>query len=157
MPTLLRGVCREWFAPKAQRPSCIQRLLPSSRGLANRRASFELLVIHVTPRTPTSGPEPKPTARCRADTCPGTNARMDASSGAGLQPRRSCPCFQGQRFYRYNPTSSFIFLGKAKLYKENPHSLCFRNTHLTQRRDLARHKDLPDSIRDTRAHLLPSH
>ena len=131
MPTLPRRVFQEWFAPKAQRLSCLQRPPSSSRGLANHRASFELLVTHVTPRTPCkfrTGAET--TARCRADTCPGTNARKDVSSDAGLQPHRSCPRFQGQRLYCYNPTGSFIFLCKAKLYRENPHSLCFRNTRL---------------------------
>lgn len=128
MPTLPKGALQEWFAPKAQRPSCLQRPPSSSRGPTNHKASSELLGTPRTPHKLRAGAET--TARCRADTRPGTNARKDISSDAGLQPHRSCPRFQGQRLFCYNPTSSFIFLCKAKLYKENPHSLCFRNTRL---------------------------
>lgn len=125
MPTLPKEAFQEWFAPKAQRPSCLQRPPSSSRGPTNHKASSELLVPQRKLRT---GAETA--ARCRADARLGTNTRKDISSDAGLQPHRSCPCFQGQQLFCYNPTSSIIFLCKAKLYKENPHSLCFRNTRL---------------------------
>lgn len=52
MPTLPRGLFQERFALKAQRPSCIQGLPSSRRGLANHRATSEHLVTHVTPHTP---------------------------------------------------------------------------------------------------------
>lgn len=127
--SLKRGF-QEWFAPKAQRPSCIQSLPPSSRGLVNHRASFKLFTTHITPRTPCNlRSRAKTTPHCRAATRPHRNTRKDISSHFGLQLHSSCPCFQGQQLCCYKPTRSLIFLYKAKLYKENPHSLYFSNKH----------------------------
>lgn len=55
MPTLPKEAFQEWFAQKAQRPSCLQRPPSSSRGPTNHKASSELLVPHAS-----SGPELKP-------------------------------------------------------------------------------------------------
>lgn len=85
----------------------------------------------------------------------GAATRTDASLGAGLQLHPSCPRFQGQQLPCYHHTSRFIPLCKTKLRTEALHSLFQQHTSV-QRCDLARHRDLPDSLRDTRARFPPT-